>query len=160
VAVEAPPPSVAPVTGAACPASGLLVTAERPEAAMGLRVMGLTMLNCGSNSRTVEGYPGVRMLDSDMARLDVDVIHGGEPISVIESFDAEPRSVTLRPGERARSGIVWRNTVTAVTGSDTPGAYLDVAPLPGSAEQRLRPTGGIDLGTTGRIGVAPWHTAG
>lgn len=157
--VEATPPIVAPATGAACPASGLLITAGLPEAAMGLRVMGLTMLNCGPNSLTVKGYPGIRMLDAEMAPIDVDVIHGAEPISVVESFDAEPRSVTLRPGEQALSGIVWRNTVTNVTGSDTPGAYLDVAPLAGSSEQRLHPTDGIDLGNTGRIGVAPWHVA-
>jgi len=158
--VEATPPGVAPVVGGTCPASGLLITAEEPDAAMGLRVMGLTMLNCGPNSRTVKGYPDVRMLDEDMSRLDVEIIHGAKPITTLDSFDAEPRSMTLRPGERALSGVVWRNTVTAVTGSDTPGAYLDVAPLAGSAEQRLRPAGGIDLGTTGRIGLAPWHAAG
>ncbi|MFI6978897.1 DUF4232 domain-containing protein [Embleya sp. NPDC050154] len=127
---------------------------------MGLRAMGLTMVNCGDTTRTVTGYPAIRVLAADDTELDVAIEPGAASIATIDTLRAEPRPVTLRPGERAISGVAWRNTVTSAAGADPSGHRLDVAPLPGQARQRLPIPGGIDLGDTRRLGVGPWHTAG
>ncbi|WP_331772556.1 DUF4232 domain-containing protein (plasmid) [Embleya sp. NBC_00888] len=143
-----------------CPESGLRITAEEPEAAMGLRAMGLTMVNCGDTTRTVTGYPAIRVLGADETELDVAIEPGAASIATIDTLRAEPRPVTLRPGERAISGVAWRNTVTSAAGADPSGHELDVAPLPGQDRQRIPIPGGIDLGDTRRLGVGPWRTPG
>ncbi|MYS86289.1 DUF4232 domain-containing protein [Embleya scabrispora] len=143
-----------------CPESGLRITAEEPDAAMGLRATSLTMVNCGDTTRTVTGYPGIRVLDAEQAALDVEIEPGAASILTMENFQAEPRPVTLRPGERAISAVAWRNTVTDGAGAARNGRYLDVAPLPGQSRQQIAIPGGIDLGNTRRLGMGPWHTAG
>ncbi|WP_160161286.1 DUF4232 domain-containing protein [Embleya hyalina] len=152
-----PTEPTAPATPAGCPESGVRVTGEEPSAAMGLRAMTLTMVNCGSAPRTVTGYPGLRVLDADRAGLGVEIDPGAASITTTESLQAEPRPVTLRPGEQAVSVVVWRNTVTNAPGSAQNGLYLDIEPLPGQARQRIAVPGGIDLGNTGRLGIGPWH---
>ena len=37
--------------------------------------------------------------------------------------------------------------------------YLDVALAPGQPQQRVRPEGGLDLGTTGRFAITYWAKA-
>ncbi|WP_439678794.1 DUF4232 domain-containing protein [Embleya sp. MST-111070] len=145
-----------PTPPADCPESGVRLTAEEPEAAMGLRAMTLTMANCGNAPRTVTGYPSLRVLDAHRAGLSVDIDPGAASITTMESLQAKPRSVTLHPGEQAVSVVVWRNTVTA--GSSQNALHLDVEPLPGQARQQIPVPGGIDLGTTARLGIGPWHT--
>ena len=69
-----------------------------------------------------------------------------------------PQRVTAAPGERFAAVVVWRNTVADVTPPVT-ARYLDVALEPGRSAQRVRPDGGLDLGTTGRLAVSPWARA-
>ncbi|WP_268812606.1 DUF4232 domain-containing protein [Embleya scabrispora] len=155
-----PTAPTAPAPPAGCPESGVRVTGEEPDAAMGLRAMTLTMVNCGDTPRGVTGYPGLWVLDADRAEIGVDIDPGAASITTMESLQAEPQPVTLRPGERAVSVVVWRNTVTQAVGSGQNALYLDVEPLPGQARQQIAVPGGIDLGNTGRLGVGPWHTPG
>ncbi len=147
------PPSGAPSAGATgmpdCPPSGVLVRAGGVDAAMGLRAMGLELLNCGTRTYRVRGYPVVRVLDAAYAPLDLDVVNGRSAVTALESVDAAPRPVTLRAGESAWATLVWRTTARD-------GAYLAVTPSPGQAPQTVKPEGGIDLGDTGRLGVGPW----
>ncbi|MFI1582646.1 DUF4232 domain-containing protein [Embleya sp. NPDC020630] len=153
---SAPTKPTTPAPPADCPESGVRLTAEEPDAAMGLRAMTLTMANCGNAPRTVTGYPSLRVLDAHRAGLSVEIDPGAASITTMESLQAKPRSVTLHPGEQAVSVVVWRNTVTA--GSSQNALYLDVEPLPGQARQQIPVPGGIDLGTTARLGIGPWHT--
>jgi hypothetical protein len=74
--------------------------------------------------------------------------------SAVTGFDDPPRSVTLRPGERARSGLVWRNTVQPGIPVDVP--YVRVRTKSGAAPVTVTPH--FDLGTTGKLGVSPWRT--
>ncbi|WP_405847202.1 DUF4232 domain-containing protein [Streptomyces sp. NBC_01518] len=146
--------------GPVCPQEGIRVTAGPVNAALGLRAMDLTLENCGTRAYRVQGYPGIRLLDQDQQTLSgVAVIHGSGGIAKVTGFDDPPGAVTLAPGERAFAGLLWRNTTTgSADAAYVP--YLTVAARSGSVPALLTPHSGIDLGTTGRLGVGPWRTTG
>ncbi|MFI0941310.1 DUF4232 domain-containing protein [Streptomyces sp. NPDC021020] len=147
------PAAEAPAPSGPCPASGIRVTADRGDAAMGLRVVGLHLANCSTEPYTLDGYPAVTPLDEDWkAPATVTVLHGTGGITVLPDFDAPPHRITLAPGETATSGLVWRNTVTSGTSVDAP--YARVTARPGAAPVMLTPE--LDLGTTGKLGVQAW----
>jgi hypothetical protein len=123
---------------------------------MGLRAMHLELLNCGTGLYTVNGYPAVRVLDDDRNPLEVTVINGSSSIALIDGFDTTPKPLTLKPGDMAAAGVVWKNTVTDSTVSATNGAFLEVTPAAGQSPQTVTPDGSIDLGTTGKLGVTAW----
>lgn len=123
---------------------------------MGLRAMGIVLTNCGTEDRTVNGFPVVRVLDADRRPLDVVVGNGSEPVSSPDSYDAPPEPVTLRPGDQVTARVLWRSEVTDSTAPAVDGRYLEIAPAPGEPAQLVEPDGGIDLGTTGRLAVNPW----
>ncbi|GAA4467470.1 DUF4232 domain-containing protein [Phytohabitans houttuyneae] len=148
-----PPHSPAP---AACPQSGLSVRPGGAEAAMGLRVLQIVVTNCGAVPRTLHGHPAVRLLDEDRGTIDVAATPGSSGIATVPSFDAAATAVTLRPGERAMTALLWRNTVTDASVRATLGRYVQVAVADGAPSQVIEPDGGIDLGNTGKLGVAPW----
>lgn len=149
-----PGPPVDEPTGTAglpCPASGLRAALGVPDAAMGLRAVTVSLTDCGTAPRTVSGYPRLRVLGRDGRGLDVEVHHGVTVTGGID--DPAPTTLTLRPGERAITALVWRNlvtdsTVTAVTGT---AVELTVAGAP----QKVPLT--VDLGTTGTLDVTAWH---
>lgn len=164
-----PPPSPAasasasafapPSATGGCPPSGVLVQAGDADAAMGLRAMGVHLVNCGSVPVTLNGYPGVRLLDRAGAALPVTVVQGTSGVASIEGFDTPPAPVTAAPGERLEVGLVWRNTVTDTTVDPVNGVFLEIVPAPGQPPQVVRPDGPVDVGTTGRLGVTAWRPA-
>lgn len=120
---------------------------------MGLRVVGLHLDNCGTHSYTVEGYPLLELLDDDRKAVDgVEILDGSGEITTGAGPDVQPRPVTIRPGESATAGLVWRNT----TGSGTPVnvPYVRVRVKAGAEPVMVTPE--LDLGTTGKLGVKPW----
>lgn len=140
-----------------CPPEGFAITAGPVDAAMGLRVMSIDLLNCGEEPYTVQGYPIIRVLDDDQQPLDVSILEGTAAIAGgIEPSDGPPQPVTADPGEHILAFVAWRNTVTDV--SPITGHYLEVAPANGQSPQTVTPNGGIDLGTTGRLATGPWRT--
>ncbi|MEV1142928.1 DUF4232 domain-containing protein [Micromonospora sp. NPDC049799] len=85
------PAADGPVTGepaTACPPSGVRIRAMGTSAAMGLRAMGVELVNCGSDPYPLRGYPVLRLFDAD-----------GKPITVrvVEGRRASPRASTTRP---------------------------------------------------------------
>ncbi|GLZ43480.1 hypothetical protein Acsp05_71040 [Actinokineospora sp. NBRC 105648] len=152
----------------ACPPEGVLITPLTPEAAMGLRVVTLEMVNCGARPYEISGYPVLRVLDGEQRVLPVKVGRGSAGIATVAGFDDPPRSVTLRPGEKARTGLMWRNTVTDSTVTATTGHTLEIAPAEDRPVQRVpliaegdRADEGpyaftLDLGNTGALGVRAW----
>ncbi|GAB2918444.1 DUF4232 domain-containing protein [Streptomyces heilongjiangensis] len=142
----------------ACPSSGVRMLPGPVEAAMGLRAMTLTLTDCGSEPYTVNGYPSVRVLDGDRDPVDVRVLRGPEDITTGVP-DPGPHEVTLRPGESATASLVWRNTVTEADVPAVDAPCLRVATARGRPAQVLAPDGGIDLGTTGRLGTGAWTKA-
>lgn len=160
-ASPATPPAAHPAGTPApptCPAAGVMLHLGEVNAAMGLRALGLSLVNCGPSAYRVDGYPAVRALDEQRTPLEVRVLRGVTDItSSLPGRHKTPRPVVLRPGERATAVVVWRNTYTDVTGPPVDVAYLEVAPAPGRPAQILAPEGGLDLGSTGRLGVSPWQ---
>ncbi|MFI6930798.1 DUF4232 domain-containing protein [Streptomyces sp. NPDC050287] len=154
--VTAVPAGEAPAAPGECPPSGVRVFADEGDAAMGLRVVGLWLENCTTGAYRVEGYPRLTVLDEDRAPVDgVRIVHGSGGItSAPADVDDPPRPLTLKPGERARAGMVWRNTTEAGTPVDAP--YVRVRPKSGAAPVMVTPH--LDLGTTGKLGVGPWST--
>lgn len=142
--------------GPACPESGWRVEIGPTDAAMGIRVMALTLTNCGDETFTLDGYPDVEVLDQDGEPLPVAVVDGD--IASVAAFDVAPVPVRVEPGGTAISGILWRNRVT--TGPAVTGYGLAVRPGDGDRPQRLLEEDlHIDLGDTGRLGVRAWSVS-
>ncbi|MFI6447161.1 DUF4232 domain-containing protein [Kitasatospora sp. NPDC050543] len=146
-ATGGPPPQV-------CGDSGILTRVGAEDAAMGLRVMTVELVNCGTEPYRLNGYPRIRVLDKARRPLAVEIGHGTAGIATIEKFDPPARPVTLRAGERATVGLVWRNTVTL---SDVPaaeGRFIEITLPDGQPRQVV--AADLDLGNTGRLGVSAW----
>ncbi|MEU4409208.1 DUF4232 domain-containing protein [Streptosporangium sp. NPDC023963] len=151
--VRSVPADEAPAPAGPCPPSGIRVTSGNGDAAMGLRVVGLRLENCSTRTYHLNGYPRLRLLDEDRKPVaGVKVLHGSGGISAVTGFDDPPRAVTLKPGESASAGLMWRNTVTAGTPVNLP--YVRVNAKAGARPVMVTPE--LDLGTTGKIGVSPW----
>jgi hypothetical protein len=151
-----------------CPEPGVRIYLAGEDAAMGLRFISVGMINCGTKPVDVNGHPGVRVLDKDKQPEPVTAANGTQGITTDDQIDAPPKPLTLQPGEKAMSGLIWRNTT--LDGKAITGTYFEVTPLPGAPAQIFLPTrhddlsGGpvpatIDLGTTGKLGVGPWSKA-
>ncbi|MFI5832061.1 DUF4232 domain-containing protein [Micromonospora sp. NPDC051300] len=143
-----------PTSPATCPPDGVRITETGVSAAMGLRAMGLDLVNCGNQPYELRGYPAVRLRDADGDPIAVRTVPGATGIT--SGFDAPPTRMVLRPGERAGAALLWRNTVTDPTVVATEGRQLDVAPVTGRSSQPVTLDGPIDLGNTGRLGVSAW----
>lgn len=137
-----------------CPASGVRLYADQGDAAMGLRVVGLHLVNCGTRPYRVEGYPELELLDEDHDTVDgVRILHGTDQISTGLGGGDSPRPVVLRPGEGAVASLAWRNTTGFGEAVNAP--YARVWAKPGAAPVTVVPE--FDLGTTGKLGVGPWE---
>ncbi|MFD3613990.1 DUF4232 domain-containing protein [Streptomyces sp. NPDC058676] len=149
------PAAEAPTEPGDCPSSGINITTDEGDAAMGLRVVGLWLENCGTADYHVEGYPRLALLDEDREPVDgVRILQGSGVITTaVTGSDDPPRPVTLKPGERARASLVWRNTTQAGVAVNVP--YVRVRAKSGAAPFMVTPH--LDLGTTGKLGVSPWQ---
>ncbi|MGW9450646.1 DUF4232 domain-containing protein [Streptomyces sp. NPDC055632] len=153
--VRSVPVAEEPSEGGACPPTGVRVYADEGDAAMGLRVVGLHLENCGTRPYRLKGYPRVEPLDEAHARPDgVSVLEGGDAIASGTGADGPPEQLVLAPGERAHAVLVWRNTVDSVTDGPVNAPYARVWAKPGAAPVMVIPE--FDLGTTGKLGVGPW----
>ncbi|MFM9608702.1 hypothetical protein DF268_02445 [Streptomyces sp. V2] len=147
------PTAEAPSTGGACPPSGVRVYADRGDAAMGLRVVGIHLENCGTTPYVLDGYPELTLLDDQYRTVDgIEILKGTGDIPMAPD-SAPPTRITLEPGERARSGLAWRNTTGFGEAENVP--YVRVRAKSGAAPVVISP--GLDLGTTGRLGVGAWE---
>ncbi|MFF2748517.1 DUF4232 domain-containing protein [Kitasatospora sp. NPDC058048] len=153
--VRSVPTVEAPGAGGPCPPTGLRLYADEGDAAMGLRVVGLHLRNCGTAVVTLDGYPQVQPLDLDHKPLDgVRILRGGAEIASGTGADDPPRKIALRPGEGARTTLVWRNTTEAGAGEPLNAPYVRVRATPDAAPVTVVPE--LDLGTTGRLGAGAW----
>ncbi|MFD7032356.1 DUF4232 domain-containing protein [Streptomyces sp. NPDC059917] len=167
VGCETPPaPAAAPgatgraprVEAQACPEGGVRIVEGQGDAAMGLRVGRLELVNCAAAPYRLEGFPEVRVLDADARQAEVSVVHGSAGITTgVTGMDQPPQPVVLMPGEAASFPLLWRNTVT--DGTTVDGRYVEVVPRPGAPALRLKLVEPLDLGTTGKLGIGPWQGA-
>ncbi|MCX5378351.1 DUF4232 domain-containing protein [Streptomyces sp. NBC_00091] len=154
-AIGEAPPSAEPVP---CPEGGVRLLEGTGNAAMGLRVGEVQLLNCGTRPYLLAGHPDLRLLDREERPVEVSVGQGSNGVVSSTGLDSAPQPVTLRPGESASVSLLWRNLVT--DGTPAEGWVVDLAPKPGAPRLRLRLTVPVDLGTTGKLGVGPWRPAG
>ncbi|WP_329579389.1 DUF4232 domain-containing protein [Streptomyces sp. NBC_01361] len=150
------PAGEAPAAPGTCPASGIRVSVDKGDAAMGLRVVGLHLDNCGTRDYTVDGYPLLELLDDDLNTVHgIQILDGSGDITTGAGPDEQPRPVMLEPGESATAGLVWRNTTEAGTAVNVP--HVRVRAKAGADPVTVTPH--LDLGTTGKLGVRPWEKA-
>ncbi|MEU6551652.1 DUF4232 domain-containing protein [Streptomyces sp. NPDC046915] len=151
--VRGVPVDEAPAPGGPCPSSGLRLYADEGDAAMGLRVVGLHLVNCGPRPQRLTGYPRLSLLDEDHRPVDgVRILRGGSAIASGTGADGPARPLSLKPGQSAHAGLVWRNTVLSGTAVNVP--YVRVWAKPGASPVMVTPE--LDLGTTGKVAVGPW----
>lgn len=153
--VRAVPADQARAAGGACPSTGWRIDAGEPEAAMGLRALALTLVNCSQEVRSVSGYPRLQLLDAARDPVaGVRILDGTNEISTgLRGADVRPGTLRLAPGEAAAATVAWRNTTDA--GPPAVNApYLVVRVTADSPGVVFTPE--VDLGTTGRVGVSPW----
>ncbi|TDB89526.1 DUF4232 domain-containing protein [Actinomadura sp. KC216] len=148
------PAAEAPAETGPCPSSGMRLTTDAGNAAMGLRVIGLRLTNCGTRAYHLNGFPLLQLLDEDRKpEPTVKIVKGSGGIATMSDFDAPARPVVLAPGQTANSGLMWRNTTDAGEAAvEVP--YVRVRAKPGARPVMVTP--GLDLGTTGRLAVSPW----
>jgi hypothetical protein len=147
------PADEAPSASGACPASGVHVYADAGDAAMGLRVVGLHLVNCGTKTYELDGYPELELLDESHGSVDgVRILQGTDRISTATGGGGSPQLVALKPGEAAQSTLAWRNTTGAGDPVNVP--YVRVRAKSGADPVIVQPE--LDLGTTGQLGVGPW----
>ncbi|WP_250009710.1 DUF4232 domain-containing protein [Actinoplanes sp. M2I2] len=142
-----PPTTIEPAS--ACSLLGVLITAERGEAAMGYREMALTLHNCGTEPYEVRGRPDIVVLDEDSRPLKVAVLPS-------RRYTTAPGRLVLKPGTEAHVVLTWRNTVTSASGWSDTGASLAVAVTAGRMRQLVTLPSPLDLGTTGRLETGAW----
>jgi hypothetical protein len=151
--VKRVPSDEAPASAGSCPPSGLRLTADDGDAAMGLRVVGLHLENCGSRPYSLEGYPVLQLLDDELEPVDgIEILRGVGGIPMAGEGSGPPRPVTLRPGESAGATLAWRNTTQFGEAVTVP--YVRVRAESGADPVVIAPN--LDLGTTGELGVDPW----
>ncbi|MGC4818009.1 DUF4232 domain-containing protein [Micromonospora sp. DT63] len=150
-------PSASADPVAECPASGVRIRSTGGDAAMGLRALGLELVNCADRPYQLNGYPVVWVLNEQRKPIILRVVNGAKEIT--SGFDQPPQPITLHKGERAVATVLWRNLVTDPTVVATAGAYLTIAPAAGQPAEEVDPHGPVDVGNTGRIGVSAWKAA-
>ncbi|SCG61694.1 DUF4232 domain-containing protein [Micromonospora halophytica] len=155
-------PTSSPTTAAPpsdhCPPGGVRITELGVSAAMGLRAMGIELVNCGSTPYRLKGWPVPRLRDADGDPIEVRIVQGAHEITA--GFDAPPRQLVLRPGERAGAALIWRNLVDNPTVPVADGRLLEIAPAAGRPAVPVDLDGPIDLGNTNRLGVSAWKRKG
>ncbi|MGC0398021.1 hypothetical protein RKD27_000665 [Streptomyces sp. SAI-126] len=137
-----------------CPKSGVRLYTDQGDAAMGLRVVGLYLVNCGARPYRLNGYPKLELENADHETVHgVRILRGTEGISTGLGGDSAPRPVVLGPGEAAVTSLAWRNTTQAGEAVNAP--YVRVWATPTADPVTVVPE--LDLGTTGKLGVGPWR---
>lgn len=95
-------------SGGDCPSSGVRITNDRGDAAMGLRVVGIHLENCGTADYHLNGYPSLRLLDEDrQAVTGVKILDGTASISPASAATPNPapsRSTRARARAPASPG--------------------------------------------------------
>ena len=92
-----------------CLASALKMAATNGSGAAGTIEMAVTMANQGSASCTLNGYPGMQLLDASGADLPTTVIRGGGPMFADAAANQAPAQVVLAPGAVAKFSFSYED---------------------------------------------------
>jgi len=151
-----PPPGAEPTPFApppvTCGPSGVLVEPGGINAAMGTRVLKLSLVNCGKQPYRGNGSPVVRPLDEQGSTVELAIQAGANKVVTLVNVDDTPRAFTLRPGERATAVLAWHTR-----GPSVAVPYLEVTPAAGVPAQILSVGGVTDLAGADRAAISPWQ---
>jgi hypothetical protein len=132
----------------ACPETGFHATVTQGSAAMGIRSVGIELVNCGTEDIAVNGYPVI-----EIPGVEIDVREGSDTLQ-----DPGPTPITLAPGDTVSAGMLWRNMVESADEGDVVNATeINVGYAEGSPMETVTPESPIDLGTTREIEVTAWR---
>jgi hypothetical protein len=132
----------------ACPETGFHVTVTQGSAAMGIRSVGIELVNCGTEDIAINGYPVI-----GIPGVEIDVREGSDTLQ-----DPGPTPLTLAPGDTVSAGMLWRNRVESADEGDVVNATeINVGYAEGSPMETVTPESPIDLGTTREIEVTAWQ---
>ncbi|MFD3914965.1 DUF4232 domain-containing protein [Streptomyces sp. NPDC058603] len=134
-----------------CLASGVAISHDIVNAAMGIRAVSIGLRNCGTKPYRVNGYPEIGVLDEDREPVGLKLIQGNGSTGAAD--DQGPGELTLAPGESARSGLRWNNRITE-SGAHSTGSYVVVAAAPGEERDTLPLP--MDIGSDGELHVTAW----
>ncbi|MFK0253481.1 DUF4232 domain-containing protein [Streptomyces sp. NPDC090445] len=164
-----PAPALAPgptgaalsAAGAACPEGGVRVREGRGESAMGMRIVNVRLVNCGTAPYELEGYPQIRLLDRERMPVEAEVKYGSADItaSKVPRTDAPPPRVTLRPGQEASFRMLWPDLGPDSAAPAAEGRAVEVVPRPGAPRVTVELTAAVALGDPGRLVVSTWRVA-
>ncbi|GAB3662127.1 DUF4232 domain-containing protein [Glycomyces tarimensis] len=148
---ETPAEEPAPDAGA-CTEEGFQITITEPSAAMGIRAVGIDLVNCGAEAIEVNGYPVVEVLHGG-ATIEVEVHEGSGQLT-----DPGPTAITVEPGGSVSAGMLWRNKVESADPADVVNATaLAMTYAEGAPTIVVTPSYPIDLGTTRYLEVTAWR---
>ncbi|MFF2136852.1 DUF4232 domain-containing protein [Streptomyces sp. NPDC058193] len=137
-------------SGDGCPASGAAVEMGPVQTAMFHRAVTLTLTNCGAKPYRVHGYPSVRALGDDGARIPVPVNPGGSMFG----NDEGPQEILLKPGAGVTSTLAWVSTKEG--GDLIEGDALEIAAAP-DAGARIFPLEGHDIRLMDELNTTAWR---
>ncbi|WP_272920807.1 MULTISPECIES: DUF4232 domain-containing protein [Streptomyces] len=103
IKVRSVPEAEVSSTSGACPESGMHLYADEGDAAMGLRAVGLHLVNCGARPLRLNGYPKLAIQDEDHRPVDgVRILQG-----TIRSVPAWEGTVTPDRSSCVRVRLRW-----------------------------------------------------
>lgn len=140
-----------------CLASALKMAATNGNGAAGTIEMAVTMANQGTTSCTLNGYPGMQLLDASGTALPTAVIRGGGPMFADAAANQPPTQVVLAAGAVAKFSFSYEDVPvgnetscpTSTSSEITPPNDYSYAVIP----LAIAPCGG------GTIHVSPVYSA-
>ena len=122
-------PTTTTVAGVAtCQPGQLTITAGMGNGAAGTISLTVTMVNKGPGTCTMNGYPGMQLLDASGASLPTNVVRGGGVDFLNPAASQPPSLVTLAPGQQASFSLSYEDVPVGSETSCPTSAKAEVTP--------------------------------
>ncbi|MGH9047961.1 MAG: DUF4232 domain-containing protein, partial [Acidimicrobiales bacterium] len=131
-----------------CQPSDLKIDVSGSGGAAGTIELTFSLVNSGSVSCTMEGYPGMLLLDAKGAPLPTTVVRGGS----LSFDDLAVTSVSLAPGESSFFNAGYSDV--SGTGTCSVASQVEITP-PNDTAHAVLPVTGLDACENGMLTVSP-----
>ena len=111
-----------------CQPNGLAMAAGMGNGGAGTIEMVVTMTNTSAAPCTLDGYPGMQLLDSSGAKLPTTVVRGGGPGFLNPAANQPPAPVTLQPGQKASFSLSYEDVPVGTETSCPTSAKAQITP--------------------------------
>ncbi|MGP8058683.1 MAG: DUF4232 domain-containing protein [Acidimicrobiales bacterium] len=113
---------------ATCQPGQLTITAGMGNGAAGTISLAVTMVNKGPGTCTMNGYPGMQLLDASGASLPTNVVRGGGVDFLNPAASQPPSLVTLATGQQASFSLSYEDVPVGSETSCPTSAKAEVTP--------------------------------